>query len=267
MIYPKITIVTPSYNQANFLERTILSVINQNYPNLEYIIIDGGSTDGSVEIIKKYEKHLTYWVSEKDNGQSDALNKGFAKATGDILSYLNSDDMYLLNTFNTVADTFIKINMADIIYGHSLIINGKDELIRNCVALPFKLKEYLNDVFSVPQPSTFWRRNVYDNVGGFNTNNHTCMDAEFFAYAGVLGFNFYRINKVLSKFRIHEGSKTGKLNTKIKNDYPKDKLKFTLDIAAKSNIRINKLFRFSYRAKYIPIKTYYYFLLKYFVYN
>ncbi len=94
MNYPKISIVTPSFNHAQFLEETILSVITQNYPNLEYVIIDGGSTDGSVDIIKKYEKHLTYWVSEPDNGHGDALNKGFAKSTGEIMAWINSDDKY-----------------------------------------------------------------------------------------------------------------------------------------------------------------------------
>src|SRR6266540_2247918 len=104
--YPRISIITPSFNQGAFLEQAIRSVIVQNYPNLEYVIIDGGSTDNSIEIIKKYEKHLHYWISEKDNGQYDAINKGFAKSSGVIMGWLNSDDMYCPWALKTVSSIF-----------------------------------------------------------------------------------------------------------------------------------------------------------------
>jgi len=103
---PKISIITPSYNHGKYLEKTILSVIGQNYPNLEYIIMDGGSTDGSVEIIKKYESHIYHWESRKDDGQAHAINIGFSKATGDIIAWLNSDDMYLPGTLQYVSEVF-----------------------------------------------------------------------------------------------------------------------------------------------------------------
>ena len=255
MNYPKVSIVTPSFNQAPFLEKTILSVLDQNYPNLEYIIIDGGSKDGSIDIIRKYEKKLSYWVSEQDAGQSEALNKGFAKATGEIFAYLNSDDLYLPGTLNKVAYFFSKKLKADIVYGHAQIINEQDEIIDVIVSLPYKLKEQLNGVFSIPQQSSFWKCSVFNAVGGFNVENNTCMDGEFFANAGARDYNFYRIDKVLSKFRIHSQSKTGKLNSKIKLDYPIDLSKFISNISKKNKIPVNAYLNYWYRLKYIPIKT------------
>jgi len=125
VLYPKISIITPSFNQGKYLEETIFSVLGQNYPNLEYIIIDGGSTDNSVDIIKKYENQLTYWISEPDNGQSHAINKGFMKATGGILAWLNSDDMYLPGVLDYVAKT-INIEEPGIYFGECIHMNYQD---------------------------------------------------------------------------------------------------------------------------------------------
>lgn len=254
MKYPRISIVTPSYNQARFLERTIKSVLDQNYRNLEYIIIDGGSTDGSVDIIKKYEKYLTYWISEKDEGQSDALNKGFSKASGEIFAYLNSDDIYFPNTLHLIAELFKNYVEIDLLYGHAQLLDENDNHIGLCVALPFKLNEHLNGVFSIPQQSAFWRRNLYETVGGFNKSNHTCMDGEFFAFAASHNFSFMKIDKILAGFRIHSLSKTGNKQSELKLKYEIDQKKYANLISQKNNIRINKFFRSYYRLKYIPYK-------------
>ncbi|MFW5887134.1 MAG: glycosyltransferase, partial [Bacteroidota bacterium] len=117
IIYPKITFVTPSYNQGEFIEDTILSIINQNYPNLEYIIIDGGSKDNTVEIIKKYEQHITFWVSEKDNGQSHAINKGFARATGAWGIWINSDDMLAPGALHKIAERLARAPKSTMLMG------------------------------------------------------------------------------------------------------------------------------------------------------
>ena len=125
---PKLSIITPSLNQGKFLEETIPSVLNQNYPNLEYVIIDGGSTDNSVAIIKRYEKHLTYWISEQDNGQADAINKGFEKTTGDIINWINSDDLLAADSLNSLTKEIRKNPNADFYFGDYLIIdkNGRE---------------------------------------------------------------------------------------------------------------------------------------------
>lgn len=256
MQYPKISIVTPSFNQAIFLERTILSVVNQNYPNLEYIIIDGGSIDDSVEIIKKYEKYLAYWISEKDSGQSEAINKGFKKATGEIFAYLNSDDIYQSNTLNYIADFFNNNRLVDILYGQAILINENDLKIGFIPALPFRLKELLNGVFSIPQQSAFWRKHVFEKLLGFNENNHTCMDGEFFARAAYHNFKFKKVNVVLASFRIHKNSKTSDKSSQKKILFQKDRLAFISELSSKAGIQTNRGLELIYRIKYIPIKLY-----------
>lgn len=168
MVYPKISIITPSFNQGNFLEETILSVIGQNYPNLEYIIIDGGSTDHSVEIIKKYESKLAYWISEKDKGIYDALQKGFEKSSGEIMGWINSDDMYHKKSLFTVSEIFQNISSVKWIQGCPSTF---DENSRTVSVSPVrdwsKFNFYLKEYQWIQQESTFWKRSLWEKAGGY----------------------------------------------------------------------------------------------------
>ncbi|MDA3890629.1 MAG: glycosyltransferase family 2 protein [Salinivirgaceae bacterium] len=201
---PKISIITPSFNQGVFVEDTILSVLNQNYPNLEYIIIDGGSTDSSVDIIQKYNDQLAYWVSEEDRGQSHALNKGFKKATGDIIAWINSDDYYLPDTLLFVAEIFEKYPDVDIIYGDVINFTGKKEFYYKVAE--FEPLDFLSRI-SIHQPGVFWRTSLLEKVGFLNETLHYAMDYDlwmrlFFSYKSL------KIDKPFAKFRMHAGSKT-----------------------------------------------------------
>jgi glycosyltransferase involved in cell wall biosynthesis len=206
--WPKISIVTPSYNQAKFLERTILSVLNQNYPNLEYIVIDGGSTDGSVEIIERYEKYLAYWVSEKDNGQSDALNKGFSKATGYIIGWQNSDDIYLPSAFYKIAQLFGMNHHTDIIYGNRLDINEKDRIIGESRFTRFSVIVYWYDGMLLSNQSAFWKKSLFSKIGMLDTRFHAVMDYEFFLRAGLKKSRFKHVPYYFGAIRRHSASKT-----------------------------------------------------------
>jgi len=177
-MYPKITIVTPSYNQAAFLEQTILSVLDQNYPNLEYIMMDGGSTDGSIDIIKKYAPHFTYWVSEKDKGQSDAIDRGFKMATGDIMGWLNSDDFFAKDALWTIAKTFQNNPSVKIISGGIKVYEqGISDDILQFKRPTFENLRYNGNTFF--QAATFWRSDFYRaNNLSINKQLHYLMDYE-----------------------------------------------------------------------------------------
>ena len=165
---PKISIVTPSFNQGQFIERTNQSVLDQEYSNLEYIIIDGGSTDNSVEIIKKYNKYLSYWISEPDNGQTHALNKGIIKATGEIFSFLNSDDMYMPDVLKIVGEFFNENPDKSVLCGGFREIDVNDKFIREKTKLPeITWEDIVLSRTYQPQAATFWRTSVFDKVGIF----------------------------------------------------------------------------------------------------
>lgn len=207
---PKISIVTPSYNQAEFIEETILSVINQNYPNLEYIIIDGGSTDGSVDIIKKYEQYYTYWVSEPDKGHADALNKGFAKTTGEIMAWINSDDKYFPWTFATIAEIYSQFPEILWTTGLHANFNRQGVLMSGTSSVRGVYKNiysYIFREFHIQQESVFWRRHLWSISGGYiNESLRLMVDTElwcrFFLHAEL-----WHIDQVIGGYRSYEGNR------------------------------------------------------------
>ncbi|UCD99389.1 MAG: glycosyltransferase [Chloroflexota bacterium] len=210
---PKISIVTPSLNQAKFIEQTILSVLNQDYPDLEYFVIDGGSTDGTLEILRKFEGELS-WISEPDNGQSNAINKGLRMATGQVLAYLNSDDMYLPGALQKVGEFFIKNPEASWLTGKCRIINIDGVEIRRFITiyknfwLLTRNYQVLLMLDFISQPATFWQRKVLEMVGFFDEELQYAMDYEYSLRVGKQ-FDLYFLNEYLSAFRIHPSSKAG----------------------------------------------------------
>jgi glycosyltransferase involved in cell wall biosynthesis len=205
---PKISIVTPSYNQGRYLEQTILSVLGQCYPNTDYIIIDGESTDNSREIIQKYSKYLSYWVSEKDKGQADAINKGFRVAKGDIYCWLNSDDYLFPGTFHYIAQCFNnKMRDCALLYGSCLFFHEGTGHGRIIVP-PDWDKEllFLNDY--IYQPSAFWTRGLWEKNGELNSTYNYAFDWEWWLRASQFGV-FEKTTQCLSAYRHHDKHKSG----------------------------------------------------------
>ena len=170
-----VSIVTPSYNQASYLEQTIQSVLDQDYADIEYLVIDGGSTDGSVDIIKKYASRLAYWVSEKDSGQADAINKGMARAKGDIVAWLNSDDYYQPGTVSAAVRTFEQNPVVDLVYADMLAVDERGQTFNTLRYRQLTLEDLL--CFQIiGQPAVFMRRAAFENAGGLDLSYHFLLD-------------------------------------------------------------------------------------------
>lgn len=206
--FPRLSIVTTSFNKGQFLERAILSVLNQNYPNLEYIIVDGGSTDESVSTIRKYAAYLAYWVSEPDQGQSDALNKGYARSTGEIVGWLNADDFYLPHAFLRVAELFRAYPEADVLFGNRLSVDENDAITEEVRFTPFSSVVLQYDGMCLSTHSTFWRRELFSKVGWFDTALRFSMDYEFFLRAAARHARFRHVREFFGGMRRYRGNKT-----------------------------------------------------------
>jgi glycosyltransferase involved in cell wall biosynthesis len=207
MPLPKISIVTPSLNQGHFIEECIKSVVSQDYPDFEHIIIDGGSSDQTVEILKKYS-HLI-WISEPDNGQSDALNKGFRMAAGEIIGWLNADDKYLPGSFYKVARYMELHPEVDIVYGDYRFIdeNGKITQVRKELDFDLFMLKYLH-VLYIPSTATFFRIKIIEEKNFLREDFHYAMDYEFFLRLALKGYKFGHLQEILAEFRWHPSSKS-----------------------------------------------------------
>jgi glycosyltransferase involved in cell wall biosynthesis len=205
---PLVSIVTISYNQAQFLESTILSVLEQDYPNIEYVVVDGGSTDGSVEIIRRYADRLAWWVSERDRGQTEAINKGFAHAHGSIHAWLNSDDTYLPHAIAEAVDYLQTHPEVGMVYGDSDYIDEQGRVIGRFRAAQTDRRRLLQGYVHIPQQSSFWRGDLWRQVGPLDPSFNYAMDYDLWVRFTNVGARLVYTPQLWSNFRIHLEGKT-----------------------------------------------------------
>jgi len=204
---PLVSIITPSYNQAQYLEETIQTVLDQDYQNLEYIIIDGGSDDGSVDIIQRYADRLAYWVSEKDQGQTDAINKGFARASGEILAWINSDDTYLPNAVFEAVEFLVTHPQAGLVYGDANLIDSNGEVIGKFPARQTDYKRLRRGYVHIPQQATFFRADLWQQVGPLDPSFYFAMDYDLWVRISRVAPIYYHPH-LWANFRLHGSGKS-----------------------------------------------------------
>ncbi|HLL90904.1 MAG TPA: glycosyltransferase [Tepidisphaeraceae bacterium] len=233
---PKISVVTPSYNQGQYLEQTICSVLDQGYPNLEYVVVDGGSTDSSLAVIRKYERHLAWWVSEKDGGQTQAINKGFAHCTGDIYGFINSDDLLCPGTLQVVADAFQH-------KGARWAVGWATYFDDEGLDWPYVIGPMGDplDWFTgnpVPQQSTFWAGDVHRELGGLDESYQYAFDYEWWMRLRFKAdLRPYVVRRQLAKFRLHPASKTVSQNVQFDPEDARIRTTYAPYLTAKDRVR------------------------------
>ena len=203
---PLVSIVTPSYNQARFLRRTIESVLGQEYPRIDYCVIDGGSTDGSVDILQRYGDRF-HWHSQPDRGQSDAINQGLHRAQGDILAYLNSDDVLLPGAVRTAVEHFRDHPDWDLLYGNAYHVDEDDHALGEYPTADYDFDRLLQSC-CICQPATFWRRRVLERIGLFDETLHYAMDYEYWMRLDRAGGILRHVPDFLASSRVHAKTKT-----------------------------------------------------------
>lgn len=204
---PLVSIVTPSFNQAQYLESTIQSVVEQDYPNIEYIVVDGGSTDGTLEIIKRYEEQLAQWISEPDLGQADAINKGFGMAQGEVLAWLNSDDTYLPGAVSGAVTYLNERPEIGMVYGNAYYVDAEGRRVARYPAGPTDYTGLRRGVNTIPQQAMFFRAKLWDMVGPLDPSFYYAMDYDLWVrIAGVTAIAFH--DRYWANFRLHSESKS-----------------------------------------------------------